>query len=69
MTVLEQKNIFVLYFYTQQINSIRNEIFSDVPFCESECNAWWNACKDDLTCVENWGGQAEGEGFDWGSGK
>ena len=26
----------------------------DVPVCAEYCDAWFQACKDDLTCVENW---------------
>ncbi|XP_070552619.1 folate receptor alpha-like [Ptychodera flava] len=43
--------------------SIRNERFVDVPLCASECNAWWDACKDDMTCSDNWA-----KGWDWSSG-
>ncbi|CAH1773994.1 unnamed protein product [Owenia fusiformis] len=25
-----------------------------VPVCKSYCDDWFNACKDDMTCVENW---------------
>ena len=25
-----------------------------VPVCAEYCDAWFKACKDDLTCVENW---------------
>ncbi|XP_077983974.1 folate receptor gamma-like [Glandiceps talaboti] len=42
--------------------SIRNERFVDVPLCASECNAWWDACKFDLTCSDNWA-----KGWDWSS--
>ncbi|XP_072040542.1 folate receptor gamma-like isoform X2 [Amphiura filiformis] len=43
-----------------QAKTIRKEYFVGVPFCASECNAWWDACKDDYTCVEDWG-----SGFSW----
>ena len=26
----------------------------NVPVCADYCDAWFDACKDDLTCVENW---------------
>ena len=26
----------------------------NVPVCASYCDAWFEACKDDVTCVENW---------------
>ncbi|XP_013411266.1 riboflavin-binding protein [Lingula anatina] len=25
-----------------------------VPICASDCDAWFDACKDDFTCAENW---------------
>lgn len=31
-----------------------NERFKYVPLCASECDAWFNACKDDYTCGLNW---------------
>ena len=27
---------------------------SGVPVCASYCDSWFEACKDDLTCVEDW---------------
>ncbi|GAB6023042.1 hypothetical protein CHUAL_007134 [Chamberlinius hualienensis] len=33
---------------------IRKERAFGVPLCASECDAWYNDCKDDLTCVDNW---------------
>lgn len=42
---------------------IRKERFVGVPLCQTECDAWWDDCKDDFTCIENWG-----RGFDWSSG-
>ena len=26
----------------------------NVPVCADYCNVWFEACKDDLTCVEDW---------------
>lgn len=31
-----------------------NDSIHKVPICSSYCNDWFNACKDDKTCVENW---------------
>ena len=42
---------------------IRNERFFQVPLCQTECNAWWEDCKDELTCVEVWTRE-----FDWSTG-
>ena len=28
--------------------------YDKVPVCSSYCNNWFEACKDDMTCVDNW---------------
>lgn len=33
---------------------MRKERFLNVPLCSSDCDSWWEACKDDLTCTDNW---------------
>lgn len=33
---------------------------SNVPLCRSDCDYWWNACKQELTCTNNWY-----DGFEW----
>jgi len=33
---------------------IRNERFFQVPLCQSDCTAWFDACVDDYTCIDNW---------------
>lgn len=33
----------------------RRQKFSNVPLCASDCDAWFEACKDDYTCSDNWG--------------
>jgi len=40
--------------------SWRNQRYFGVPLCASDCNQWFNDCKHDLTCVENWS-----RGFTW----
>lgn len=35
--------------------SFASERFYQVPLCASDCDEWYDACKDDLTCVQNWG--------------
>ena len=47
----------------QDKRKIRNERFLNVPLCPSVCGAWWDACKDDLTCKEDWS-----QGFNWTTG-
>ncbi|XP_053380334.1 folate receptor beta-like [Mercenaria mercenaria] len=42
---------------------IRNERFMHVPFCASQCNAWWEACKNEFTCHDTWG-----KGFNYSTG-
>jgi folate receptor len=42
---------------------IRNERFLQVPLCQSVCENWWDACRDDLTCVDNWATK-----FNWTAG-
>ena len=37
------------YFQIGMTGYIRN-----VPVCASYCNAWFEACRNDLTCVEDW---------------
>jgi folate receptor len=31
-----------------------NERVLKVPLCQSDCDAWFNACVDDYTCIDNW---------------
>ena len=26
----------------------------DVPICKTYCDEWFEACKNDMTCVEDW---------------
>ncbi|WAQ93687.1 FOLR2-like protein [Mya arenaria] len=42
---------------------IRNERFTNVPFCASQCNSWWAACSTDFTCWNDWG-----KGFNYSTG-
>ena len=37
------------YFQINMTGYIQN-----VPVCASYCDAWFEACKDDFTCVEDW---------------
>ena len=37
------------YFQTEADGNVHN-----VPICMDYCDAWFDACKDDLTCFENW---------------
>ena len=34
-----------------------------VPLCKNDCDSWWNACKAELTCTDDWYG-----GFNWEQG-
>ena len=33
----------------------RKERFEHVPICAKDCDDWFDACKDDYTCSDNWG--------------
>lgn len=33
----------------------RKERFQNVPMCSKDCDAWFDDCKDDYTCSDNWG--------------
>ncbi|GFR72375.1 folate receptor gamma-like [Elysia marginata] len=35
----------------EDVRKIRKERFKDVPLCKPECDNWYDACKDDLTCI------------------
>ena len=35
-------------------NTLGSGNFSGVPVCASYCDSWFEACKNDLTCTENW---------------
>lgn len=32
----------------------RKERFYQVPLCRSDCETWFNACRDEYTCTDNW---------------
>lgn len=42
---------------------IRRERYYDVPLCASDCDNWFDACRDDYTCTDNWT-----LNFDWENG-
>ncbi|XP_041476758.1 folate receptor gamma-like [Lytechinus variegatus] len=44
--------------------SIRNELFLHVPLCDTDCSVWFEACRNDYTCLDNWS-----KGWDWSSGE
>ena len=39
----------MLRYFQSGSDDVRN-----VPICMDYCDAWFDACKDDLTCFENW---------------
>ncbi|XP_051963655.1 folate receptor [Xyrauchen texanus] len=43
--------------------SWRKERILDVPLCLEDCESWYEDCKDDLTCKDNWH-----KGWDWSTG-
>ena len=36
----------------------RKERFQNVPMCKKDCDEWFDACKNDFTCSDNWGDQS-----------
>lgn len=40
--------------------TIRDERFMGVPLCKSECDKWFDACKNDFTCKDDWS-----KGWNW----
>lgn len=44
-------------------STLRNEKYYHVPLCRNQCDSWWDACKNERTCVSNWS-----QGFNWTSG-
>jgi len=36
----------------------RKEHFQNVSVCKKDCDEWFDACKDDFTCSDNWGDQS-----------
>ena len=36
-------------------NATRIERLRNVPMCTKDCDEWFNVCKDDYTCSDNWG--------------
>ncbi|XP_073517278.1 folate receptor alpha-like isoform X2 [Phyllobates terribilis] len=43
--------------------SWRRQRIVDVPLCKEDSEAWYNDCKDDYTCMENWH-----KGWNWTDG-
>lgn len=35
-------------------NKMQPQAFVDAPVCSGYCDAWFDACKDDMTCAKNW---------------
>ena len=38
----------------------REERYYKIPLCQKDCQAWFDDCKEDYTCLENWN-----KGFSW----
>lgn len=36
------------------IESITIDGLKNLPICQSVCDDWWDACKDEYTCTDNW---------------
>nr|XP_033803574.1 folate receptor alpha-like [Geotrypetes seraphini] len=46
----------------QADSSWRKERILDVPLCQEDCEKWWEDCKGDVTCKDNWH-----KGWNWTS--
>ena len=53
-----------LFLCGQDVRKVRNQRYKNVPMCQKTCDNWWEACKFDLTCTDNWT-----QNFNWSSGK
>lgn len=42
---------------------MRRERFFRVPLCATDCNKWFEDCKEDYTCTDNWA-----RNFNWVNG-
>ncbi|XP_054831057.1 folate receptor alpha-like [Eublepharis macularius] len=47
----------------QADTSWRQERILNVPLCKEDCEMWWEDCKEDMTCKENWH-----KGWNWTTG-
>ncbi|KAM6946389.1 folate receptor [Aplochiton taeniatus] len=51
--------------WIQQVDQTwRKERMVDVPICKEDCESWWEDCKADMTCKDNWH-----YGWDWTTGR
>lgn len=50
-------------YLVSDVRKIRNQRYQNVPLCQKTCNDWWEACKSDLTCTDNWI-----QNFNWSTG-
>jgi folate receptor len=53
-----------LHVFKDTSKKIRTERFYNIPLCKSDCDAWFDDCRDDYTCRDNWN-----KGFVWKNGK
>lgn len=42
---------------------MRSERYFKIPLCQRDCDAWFEDCKFDYTCRDNWN-----KGFKWVNG-
>ena len=48
---------FIVQDYSKKM---RNERYFKIPLCKKDCDRWFEDCKDDYTCRDNWS-----KGFKW----
>ncbi|KAK7097194.1 folate receptor gamma-like [Littorina saxatilis] len=46
------------------VRKVRNNRYQNVPLCQATCSSWWEDCKMDTTCTDNWT-----QNFNWSTGQ
>lgn len=54
MTLYPTLSVEVVFVLDQNHNEMVTEEYLNLPLCQSECDDWWNACRDEYTCADNW---------------
>ncbi len=49
-----------IYYLKDNSKKFRDERYYQIPLCQNDCDDWFDACKDDFTCRDNWN-----KGFEW----
>lgn len=54
MCLSECGGIFGSFLKFKKTNSITESTYHNIPICENDCNNWFQACYNDMTCSKNW---------------